>query len=203
MVFPPFFRWSRTGDLKALNCPWPFVQYSSGETDKLYLWPLWGRRSSSGFNSTFLLWPIIRSETTEKDDLVTRRFKCVPVISYESRPPEHRYFKLWPLFSYRREEDIARTRALALWPRKETPGIERNYAPLWTLYSRTRSGALREDDLLWGLFRYRRQLETKGDPQSKELSALFGLVRYEREGLRRQFRLLYFINVPMLSSDDN
>jgi hypothetical protein len=225
-VLPPLFKWSTGDGMSELNCPWPFVQYRSGDIDKLYIWPLWGRRSGAGVDSSFLLWPVGSREVIDRGSSVVRRVRILPLIHYESitekvevQDPEDerkkdvelvssRYFKLWPLMSYRREDDVARVRMLDLWPLKNTPAIERNLAPFWTLYSRVRSDECSEDELLWGLFRRRRDsagsrhlsvfpLFSLGSSSfgetSLDASVLLGLMGYKREGLRRTYRLLYFI----------
>lgn len=117
-----------------------------------------------------------------------------------------RFFKLWPLASYQREDDAIRIRMLDLWPGKSLPAIERNYAPLWTLYSHVRMDGASEDELLWGLFR--RSNDNQGGrhlslfplfscgkrpaDDFREWSLLMGLTGYKREGLLKTYRMLYF-----------
>ena len=231
-VIPPFFKYDVSATDKTVYCPYPFFQYSSGKVDKLYIWPLWGRKSTEGTKSAFLLWPICTTETVERTRYTQKRFRIVPFIYYQSRtakgsseeleeveelaPGEviERYFKLWPVFSYRREDEESRLRVLDLWPAKHTPSIEKNLAPIWTLYSRQRVGQTREDELLWGLFRYRRDEEVvrklslfplfswrnAGEEDGRRgWSFLLGLIGYERRGLRKTFRLLY---LPMTFGKD-
>jgi len=85
--------------------------------------------------------------------------------------------------------------------------VERNYAALWTLYSHASCGSVKEDELLWGLFRWRR---SAGGPKHLSVFPLFavdraaggaggswsllkGLVGYERAGEKKTFRVLYFL----------
>ena len=72
-----------------------------------------------------------------------------------------RHNRFWPLYTYKREGDRSKFGMPALCPFREVDAIERNYAPLWTIYARQRNGSLVEDDVLWGLFRYRRGPEEK------------------------------------------
>ena len=216
-VIPPFFKYDRSDKDTVVNSPYPFIQYSSGTVDKFYVWPLWGRKSTENMKSGFLLWPICAAESVERTGYTQKRFRALPLVYYQSRtakPEEEdsgevtqRYFKLWPLFSYRREGDEARLRTLDLWPARHTPSIEKNLAPFWTLYSRERVGEAKEDELLWGLFRYRRDGEAvrklslfplfswrntgKEEAGRRGWSFLLGLIGYERRGLRRTFKLLY------------
>lgn len=215
MFLPPFFRWSRGNGVTWHNLPWPFVQYRSGDMEKLYLWPLWGRKTLARERRWFALWPILWSIRNERRGETVDRFYALPLVYSERRstpagvsPPgeSSRYFKLWPLISYLREGAESRWRALALWPLKRTGSIERNLAPLWTLFSRVRRGTDTELELLWGLFRYRRgetssrlslfplfSFSRDARARSREWSFLLGLAGSRREGLRRSFRLLYFL----------
>jgi hypothetical protein len=120
----------------------------------------------------------------------------------------HRYVKFWPLVSYHREDTVMRLRVLALWPGCDAGPVERNYAPLWSIYSRRRSGGDVEDELLWGLCSYRRNtggamrfslfpvFEIERDPEDGDRtrwSLLKGLIGWERRELNKRRRLLYWI----------
>jgi len=174
-VLPPLFKWSMSGEDRKLNCPWPFIQYRAGEVDKLYVWPLWGRKRQQRQRSWFFLWPISLAQRIEGKEAVLNRFFLLPFVFHETRTAteqhEHtsegpdaaseenavteRYLKLWPILSYRREADVSRLRFLGLWPGKHMASVERNLSPFWTLYSHVRAGASHEHELFWGLFRHR------------------------------------------------
>ncbi len=226
MVVPPFFRWAKSEKRTMLNCPWPFIQYASGDQEKLYIWPLWGRRDYQGIRSSFLLWPFVRTSHVERSHETRDRLAIFPFIHHErvsaARVTETgeqtdkaanvkaraRYFKLWPLLSYRREGDVSRFRLLAVWPEMQTPQIERNWAPLWTLYSRVATPEQLEHELLWGLFRYRREgTESRhvsifplfstsrcdADARRRRWSILLGLLGHEQEDDRSTWRVLWFL----------
>jgi len=228
MLLPPFFKYEWAGDHhRAWNAPWPFVQYSRGSVDKLYFWPLYGRKALAHERQWFALWPLVSGQRSEQPKQIVNHFRALPLVYYEStyeRLPAGeagddavrverkkalaRYFKLWPLFSYRREADHSLLRTLALWPLKHTPGIERNWAPLWSLYTRERAGDVRESELLWGLYRQRRTatqrdvsvfplLRTHRDHTcaSRSWSLLYGLVGMEKKGEQRTWRLLYILRI--------
>jgi len=220
MVLPPIFRYTTGPDEKLLYCPWPFVQYSSGKTEKLYLWPLWGKRRQAGMDRTFVAWPIVFVDRHQRPDTVVRRFIVNPVLHCETRhalengeeadPACMKYVRVWPLFSYRREDDRARVRCLELWPTKDMRAVDKNLAPFWTLGTWNRAGDAREHELLWGLYKYRsdgkgsrrwslfpllrNERSTAGEGK-RSCDLLWGLLGYEREGLRRRVRLLYFLNL--------
>ncbi|MFC1497142.1 hypothetical protein ACFLS1_01535 [Verrucomicrobiota bacterium] len=221
-VLPPFFKWAGDGTHVEWNCPYPFLQYSSGKIDKLYIWPLWGTRTYKNNSSQFFLWPVFRWYKTKRPNEILKRFYMVPLVQYESRVRETvgeakqkhelpyvtaRYFKLWPLLSYRREYNEAYFRMLDLWPTKHLDSVERNLAPFWTLYSHERLGSEKEDELLWGLYRHRRGPKsgrkvsifplflwrTNKINNLKEWRFLMGLAGYKRENRRKTFRLLYLL----------
>ncbi|NQT91986.1 MAG: hypothetical protein HQ559_04430 [Lentisphaerae bacterium] len=191
-VLPPFFRYGKSEDRVIVNCPWPLVQYSSGVVDKLHIWPFWGRREQKPLETGFVLWPFFSRERIDRVRYVQRRYSLLPFARYDDRTSVLRedgeesagggeviakYVKIWPLFSYNREGDKWRVRALELWPLKDTVGIERNYAPFWTIYTQTARPDQRECEALWGMYRYRR------DGESAKRISLFPLFRWAREGV--------------------
>jgi hypothetical protein len=216
MFLPPLFRFHEGQSLDYMYAPWPIVQKSSGQIEKFYLWPLWGKKRMHGVTSSFALWPLFWREKIDRGDSIKRRFVAMPfVYSAVRRARDNeekvlaRYHKIWPLFSYRREADVSRFRVLALWPLEHTAPIERSWAPLWTLAHRTRVGERAETELLWGLYRhcsegesycydslfplYSWRRDESGDIKTREWSLLKGLIGYKREGGQRSFRLLYFL----------
>ena len=224
-IVPPFFRFTRGARQNKIFCPWPFVQIMRGEVDKLYIWPLWGRKYQSGRRSSFFLWPLGRTSHSDRlDKTVRNQFKFIPFVdSYVDRNnrlpktnPESvksRYHKLWPLASYVQRGDFSRFRFLELNPLRKTGAIERNYAPFWTLYTHQRKGEAKESEFLWGLYRNKCKGEERRyvslfplcsyerddseDNSKREWSFLKGLVGYKREDDEKYVRLLYLIKIPL------
>jgi hypothetical protein len=219
LFLPPLFRFSRGDRLNYGYAPWPLVQWSSGEIEKFYLFPLWGQKRMRGVKTSFLLWPIFWRERMDVAEGVSRRFMALPFVQAGSTTADadqpggepravSGFFKLWPLMSYERQEDARRLRVLDLWPVRNAPPVERCYAPLWTLYSRTAVGEAVDSELLWGLYRHRRrgeemrsvslfplaawQRDDRGAGR-REWSLLQGLVGWRREGTQRSLRVLYFL----------
>lgn len=219
MFLPPLFKIGRGDRLNAVHAPWPFIQYYKGETEKLYLFPIWGRKALAGSDSGFLLWPIFRRERFDKGDTVFSRHLALPFLYVEvSRERTHnfdvaptvqsRYMKLWPLCSYYQDADASRFRMLELWPNKYTGPIERNFAPFWTLYTRSCINGSMKAELLWGLYRHHVEKDRKrylsvfpffsyraevGEREIRSYSILKGLIEYHRRGRQKQFRLFYGI----------
>ena len=69
----------------------------------------------------------------------------------------------WPLCDYERIDAQSRFRALKLWPLRHSAMVEREFAPIWTLYQHTTAGANSSDELLWGLVRR----QNRGDEASR------------------------------------
>jgi len=219
MFIPPLFRFSKGQRLDYSYYPWPFIQHSRGLVEKRYFWPIWGEKHMHGYYRNFALWPIIHHTRVDRGKTLAKTTMVVPVYlsstSVESQRDEegHRavkgvYRKIWPVFSYRREGNESFFRTLELWPLRTPAPMERLYAPLWTLYSRTALGENADHELLWGLYRQRRRGEEvfssalfpvwewrrdDRDEEKREFNILKGLVGYSREGTQKQFRVLYFL----------
>ncbi len=229
MFLPPFTRFSRGKSLRQVNCPWPIFQYAAGDIEKLYFWPVVGYKVIGDTETAFLFWPIGITSRQATPQGVNRRYFMVPILYSETltrRDPApadpaaaqaagaagpgeviaSRKFKLWPLFIYRRAGSQSFFGFPSLFPYRDYDMIERNYAPLWTLYSHATGGEVTEDELLWGLVQYRRSsaglLQTSLFPlfsvereqrgAGVEWSVLKGLIGRERDGDRMRLRLLYF-----------
>lgn len=216
MVLPPFIRWTRGPTICRGMFPWPFVQYSSGKEEKLYFWPLAGRKTTADSRYQFLIWPIFSQWEGDRGEEHIRRVGAAPLVFSERRTPpgtpeasaHSACFKLWPLFWYERKQDRSFWRTLDLWPVPRSEPIERNFAPFWSLYTHRRTGAQTEDELLWGLWRHRRGEEGavrasffplvswSTSPENRrveEWSVLKGLVARDRGEAGVSYRLLYFL----------
>jgi hypothetical protein len=216
MIIPPFFRRSVGPDGREGCYPWPFIQTSSGKIDKLYVWPLYGRKTEGRVQRSFWLWPFIWQRHDVWKPTETDRFRVFPIFYAEaSRRTDapakvvDRYVSVWPLVSYTRsQDDYKRVRVLDLWPFRNTPPIERNLAAWWTLYRYERHANGWENEFLWGIARWGRAKE--GDRYGslfplvswsrdseanthREWDFLKGLVGYRRSETGREYRFLYVI----------
>jgi hypothetical protein len=227
MLFPPFFRYAaNTNGYRDVRCPWPFVKVRNDpvhQESSLQVWPLWGRTVRPTMRSSYGLWPLFFAHDADRDAVHFKRRWAVPLVYYCRRtvrtetgevppandPREGVFFRLWPLLSHERNGDVSRTRLLSLWPGSDVGSIERNYAPLWTLYSSVRDPKVRESEFLWGLYRHRKDVDgarrvqvfplfaaggRSGVDGHREFSILKGLFGYQRHGMQREYRLLYLLN---------
>jgi hypothetical protein len=208
-VIPPLFRVTRSPKQNVTNCPWPFLQFADGQTDKAYFWPFYGYKESDGNTRQFALWPVVSRQKTEKAEGVQRRFNVAPVLATDSiTAPDgevlSRYWKAWPLVSYRREGDQKRLRMLELWPTKYNGPIERNWQPFVTLFDHHSDADGYTQELLWGLYRNRtgddsRHLslfplyENDRNKDVKQWKLFKGLLGRTKDGSTTQWQFLYFI----------
>ncbi len=182
LLLPPFIRFTRGPEVSVTYLPWPFIQrYKTVDLDKTYIWPLWGRRRIGPEVSDFLIWPLGRFTRSDRAVSVLRRNSLFPfyyatteTIKAEGVYEEHdgvarRILKIWPLFSYQRDGDCSRFRIFEFWPGKQMEQWERNWAPLFSVFSRNKTKDSVETNLLWGLY------------------------RNTQAGERRQVRVLYFL----------
>jgi len=217
MVVPPLFRFAHGTDQSLTYCPWPFFQYTSGNENRFYIWPLWGRKNRDTSKYSFFLWPLgSRFEHTAPFYEHTR-FMFIPFLYSTSTKgsfdkPERKMdqprktLKIWPLFSYVRDTDKSRFAMLSLFPYRDYDAIERNYGPLWTIFTHSSFKDKREDEMFWGLIRFWQSeseerfslfplISVGREKKSGEFhwSFLKGLIAREKTGAKRSFRLLYFI----------
>lgn len=201
-ILPPLFRFTDGEREDRLLCPWPFIQKQTNEQlDKLYVWPLWGRKQSAdgALDRTFALWPFLWSETAQHKQVTVKRKLALPFFYSQSKrlrkpdgpdeqsPEISRGWKIWPLMSWRREGERSCFRMLELWPLDTAP-IERNWAPLWTLVKRTDDAGRVEKEFLW--FVWQSEVSPKAD--ESEWALLKGLLGYKRSGDSKRFQFFWF-----------
>jgi hypothetical protein len=196
----PFFSRMKTETGTRWHCPWPFVTIERDLTPdddrKFAIWPLWGQRTDTDETRRFMFWPIAwfygpGTGVETAGARQSRRLYVLPVYwayDYVNTDGSREFYRrLWPLVSVAGSSDgTRRVRVLDLWPAREAPPVDRNWAPLWTLYQHEASNDSRRHELLWGLWQYRR------DGESTCSSLLGGLYGRERTGDTSITRLLWF-----------
>ncbi len=214
-VLWPFFSGASGYGRRKLNLGWPFFQFDSqmqgGEVtkEKRYFWPLYGRRDSETSQSMFFLWPFWQTQDYKKGDTHTSNRYLLPFywrFQHQSAgEPAREYQQFWPLYKFQSVGDASHLALLALWPgrlRISDP-VQRNFAPLWTLYSRAQDADAVRHDALWGLIQAARSGERKtfhlfpvvdyaGDEDTWRLSFFKGLLTLgtQPEAKRRLLWLL-------------
>ena len=196
-VLPPFFRYMKSDEQRIVHAPWPFVQLADGEIKKRIFWPLYGKKEMGPLSKEYWAWPIFWNSTTRHTHHEQRRKKIIPFVHYQSdvvtqSMKDHdvgdvvsRYWKVWPLMSWERNPEQSQFRTLELWPWRNPSGIERNWAPWWTVYRRVDVDGDVGHHALWGLYRQNKS------PEHFEWSLLKGLAGYKNTENSRRYRFLF------------
>jgi len=193
----PFIRYSTSDEQWIVHAPWPFIQLAGGKMYKRIFWPIYGKKKFGTLTRQYWLWPLFWNNQAEYTHHIEHRKVVAPIfvtesevvtkptMGYEVGDVAARYWKLWPLMSWERKQDQSRFRLLELWPMRHTPGIERNWAPYWTLYKRETAAGATGHHLLWGLYR-----QAKSE-DAFEWSLLKGLAGYRKTADSRRYRFLF------------
>ena len=146
-----------------LRCPWPFIEYeTTARRDRLSVWPIYervalksyGRAKASGSSSEASVVHRIGWKLIELYDDETRVFPL-----WVSRKDDS-YFRLWPFWESATGRDgIRRGRFLSLFPIRNVPAVDRNWAKFWTFYENARSADHTDHSLFWGIIRWRTDRE--------------------------------------------
>ena len=231
MALPPFFKYATSAQQTLGYAPWPFIQWATGDIEKFDVWPVWGYKNVGHIHGGFYLWPLGWWRHLERPGETVHRHTFAPFWISESawsaaKPPPPtatpapppatncvtRYWHFWPFCVYERVGDQARFRTLKLWPMQHSAMIEREYAPIWTLYQHTRAGANSSDELLWGLVRRSNRGTDQGhfslfplvewdhDDRGNgtlDWNLLKGLIGYKNDGTNSAIRLLWFGRIAL------
>lgn len=180
----PFLSGMRTSKGMRLYFPWPFFQWSEGmdgpDTSSLWFWPLYGESFKKGEKRHFWIWPVFLHISEEKSAVHGERFYALPLywqnLQTIKGQPYDTYRRFWPFLSYHETPDHrVLVRVLDLWPARRSLPIDRNFTPLWTLYSYRSSNEGSRHDLLWGFWEHERR---KGKTMREQLFPLYSFTRF-------------------------
>ncbi|MDA7618416.1 MAG: hypothetical protein P8L18_04810 [Verrucomicrobiota bacterium] len=161
------------------------------------LWPLYGTNRSELRRNDFFLWPAYRYRSSvntavrrERHQLFLYLYSHVEKREIESDKLLRQEWHLWPLFTaFSDHEGNRRCQLLAplepILPGNES--VERNYAHAWALWRSETNGntGITSQSLLWNLYRSDRT------SQSRNVSLLFGLFQYQRNEETRRWKILF------------
>lgn len=183
--------------------PWPFVIFTRGEGKTTSrVWPLFSRSHNNEQESDSYLWPLYRFHRLHSDPLDQRRTRIMyylfenTVEKNTETGAEKQRVDMWPFFTWHRDFN-GNSRLQILAPIEPVlpgnPGIERNWSPLWSIWrseNNPKSNASSQS-LLWNF--YRRDTTAT----SKKCSLLFGLFQYQSDSETKKIRLVY---IPILKT---
>ena len=192
-VLWPFF--SRINDrgkkYREWQAPWPLIEFARGQgKHTTRIWPFYSHSYNSNLVDDFYLWPIYKRNRLHADPLDRQRTRILFFLGSDmtARNTEtgasRRRLDVWPLFTCRRDLDGNRRLQVlaaieAFLP--ENPSIEREYAPLYSLWRSEKESQERRrqpippleplspPDHTWFLRRFRllRPLPVRGQPRRR------------------------------------
>ncbi len=177
--------------------PWPFVIFTRGEgktTSRIF--PLFSRSRNQDLESTSYLWPLYQHRALHAAPLEVNRTRVLFYL-YSSVEEKNtatgaakKRLDMWPFFTWHHDFN-GNERLQVLAPLEpavpNNRGIERNWSPLWSLWrseNNPKTGAASRS-LLWNLYR------SETAPAHRKVSLLFGLFQYQCDGETRRTRLFY------------
>jgi hypothetical protein len=179
------------------QAPWPFIVFARGEgkaTSRVF--PLFQLSRNDTLESDFCLWPLYTFRRTHSDPLDYCRtrvlfFLYADIVEKNTKTDGYkRRLDMWPFFTWHRDFN-GNERLQVLAPIEpavpDNRGIERNWSPLWSLWraeNNPKAGAS-SHSLLWNLYR------DETAPARKKVSLLFGLFQYQYDGETRRTKLFY------------
>ncbi|RMD77980.1 MAG: hypothetical protein D6820_10740, partial [Lentisphaerae bacterium] len=182
----PFFTYSsrytreQTTGIK-ISAPWPFFIYANEfpapGANQLWFWPFWGYKEDPGKRHEFILWPLVLRNSRHiphgmRDQLTIAIIFFRDLVRYDDQTWET-FHRIWPLCAWSSKSDGSATfRMLDLIPLRNVRALDRNWVPLYTLYSYQKSpqwGTAHE--FLWGTFQL--QKNPKGELRKLTLFPFF------------------------------
>lgn len=168
-LLPPFFRYTETtSGARLLRAPWPlFERYTDPKESTWKFWRFWGMTHRGSRDGWWFLYPIVLKKQQQTVNLYNKTFRFWPFYTDEvsygytidgEAHLQSSYFRFWPFFSssYNEREGLKR-KTFILFPIRDVPAIERNWAPFWTFYTAEQAPGSDEvrHELFWGLIKWR------------------------------------------------
>ena len=169
LAVPPFISHALTPKADRWRVPWPFVQWQTAGDERSHtFWPFYSDRLSEDTRYFSGGWFLFSREKSRLPNGRVERMRIFPFYVNEStyavgkdgaEYERENYLRVWPLFSRVRTPGASRFRTLDLSPVRHVGGLDRNWAPFWTLYERSSLESEVEHDALWGIINFRLSAE--------------------------------------------
>jgi hypothetical protein len=151
MVAPPFFSYAQTDSVRRWRLPWPLVDIERGSVrDRLSIFPFYEKVADFGY-----------ADRRRVSGVTRFGWRLVELYDDETRvfpfwKSGRGHFRLWPLWESTETGDGgSEARALALFPVRWVPAVDRNWAKFWTFYEKTENPCYTDHSLFWGLIQWR------------------------------------------------
>jgi hypothetical protein len=173
----PLVRIRRPGDQKLSLAP-----DKQGNITRTRIWPFYSEYEGDGLHSYWYLWPLINERHEEYVGSEREAFQFVPFwTSWTKQTSDghtHSWRKLWPLYSYERQDEVRRYRFPDLSFFWYWPTFDEHYSWMYELYTTEVGPDTVHERALAGLWRR----EHDGDEQRTYLSGLWSRRGYSEGG---------------------
>lgn len=179
------------------DVPWPLIVFANGEgktTRRVF--PLFSQAQSPTAQSDFYLWPVYKYKRLQTGPLDRDRTRILLFLYSDVNEKNTETGRLrtrtdlWPLFTHRRDiEGNTRLQVLAplepLLPNSKS--IDRNWSPVWSIWrvEKNPNEGTASRSFLWNLYR------SESTPTTRKNSLLFGLFQYHSDAESKRWRLFY------------
>ncbi len=179
-VLWPFFSHSVYEFGEQWNFPWPFLNINRGsDRQRIKLFPFFKTEQAAGERSSFFLWPLYQFNEFQYPDGWERHHRILLFNGLhidQRKQGLRKEINFWPFFRYVQERDGSHRLSIPVLFPLEDEGLERNYAPLITLFHRRQQAdGTGGWDFLWGLASYKKY-------ENSSLFELSFLYKYMRKG---------------------
>ena len=177
--------------------PWPFVVVAHGPgKHALRVFPFYNHAYNDTQVDTFYAWPVYKYNAAHSPPLDWHRTRIAFFLyqnTFEKNTETGKFKRrvdLWPLCLYKRDFDgSSRLQIFAFMESffPVSPGIERNWSPLWSIWRSEKNPAAgaESQSFLWNL--YRRDVS----PGRKKISCFFGLYQSQTNAEGKNVRLFF------------
>jgi hypothetical protein len=140
-----------------IDAPWPLIKYARGEYNQTMVFPFYyNYERANTYKTNMYMWPIwfqaVTSDPANNYYKKNVRF-LVLVSSRDTVKQGNKSYQLnlWPLYYITRDEDMTFWHFPSVFP-FDYPGVENNWAPIFTFVSYERKLDKSHFDLLWKTF---------------------------------------------------
>jgi hypothetical protein len=222
----PFFSWGynkKMGDLE-INFPWPFIIYQRSEKPyirKKVFFPFYGHVVTARDETEFIT-PLYFTMKHDTDYYKSSEYITMFIIWYFKRDYKNeasdyygkswRYFKIWPLFRYEKNDRGDRHfNLLSILPFRDPVAYEKIYDPVFSLIEYHREGDMRRFGLLlrtyyqcWDERTFRSRIPfiysyESNDGNIIEFSIIFSMFGYKKKSDGSYLKLFW---LPLKVSDE-
>lgn len=203
-VLWPFFNWinDREKKYREEELPWPLIEFAHGPgKHAVRIFPFYNHTYNDEMVDNFYVWPAYKYDSIHAPPLDWHRNRILFFLyqnTYEKNTETEKFRRrvdLWPFALYTHDFDgSTRLQILALLETfmPYSPGIDRNWSPLWSIWRSEKNPAAGKNSqsLFWNLYR------RNAAPDAKKISCFFGLYQYQSNSKSKKLRLFY---IPVIN----